>query len=176
MGKCCERHIKDSRKLTMYLYFSHSPRGFHVSTSYEIIKVPGDGHCMIHAWKIALQNSREIRNKPFYTQLYNSIYDEFTKNINHYINFVLDTTDIAEEVHNYLLRRDYASDIGDLVLQALANVTKTSAMIYIEDELGKLVQSSYIEPINGQIEGSINLLKSGQHYDVIVFGITGEAT
>ena len=105
-----------------------------MSTSCEIIKVPGDGHCMIHAWKIALQNSREIRNKPFYTQLYNSIYDEFTKNINHYINFVLDTTDIAEEVHNYLLRRDYASDIGDLVLQALANVTKTSAMIYIEDE------------------------------------------
>ena len=131
---------------------------------------------MIHAWKIALQNSREVQNKPFYTQLYNLIHNEFTKNIDHYSNFVLDTTDFAKEVHNYLQHGDYASDIGDLVLQALANVTEISAVIYTEDELGKPVQSSYIEPINGQSKGSISLLKRGQHYDVIVLGITGEAT
>lgn len=130
---------------------------------------------MIHAWKIALQNTREIRTKPFYTQLYNSIFDEFTKNINRYINFVSVTTDFAEEVQNYLQRRNYASDIGDLVLQALANVTEISALIYIEDNLGRLVQSSYIEPINGQSKGLINLLKRGQHYDVIVSRNTGES-
>ena len=131
---------------------------------------------MIHAWKIALQNSREILNKPFYTNLYNSIYDEFTKNITRYSNFVPDTTDFAKEVHNYLHHKDYASDIGDLVLQALANATEISAMIYTEDELGKAVQSSYIKPINGQSKGLINLLKRGQHYDVIILGCTGEAT
>ena len=130
---------------------------------------------MIHAWKIALQNTREIRTKPFYTQLYNSIFDEFTKNINRYINFVSVTTDFAEEVQNNLQRRNYASDIGDLVLQALANVTEISALIYIEDNLGRLVQSSYIEPINGQSKGLINLLKRGQHYDVIVSRNTGES-
>lgn len=130
---------------------------------------------MIHAWKIALQNTREIRTKPFYTQLYNSIFDEFTKNINRYINFVSVTTDFAEEVQNYLQRRNYASDIGDLVLQALANVTEISALIYIEDNLGRIVQSSYIEPINGQSKGLINLLKRGQHYDVIVSRNTGES-
>ena len=175
METCFERHIRDSRKLTLYLYFSHRPRGFHASSIYEIIKVPRDGHCIIHAWKIALQNSREIRNQPFYTQLYGSIYDEFTKNINRYSNFVTDITDFAKEVHNYLQHGDYASDIGDLILQALANVTEISAMIYTEDELGKSVQSSYIEPINGQSKGLINLLKRGQHYDVIVLGSTGEA-
>ena len=114
---------------------------------------------MIHAWKIALQNAREIRTKPFYTQLYNSLFDEFKKNINRYSNFVSDTTDFDKEVQNYLQRRDYASDIGDLVLQALANVTEVSALIYIEDNLGRPVQSTYIEPINGQSKCLINLLK-----------------
>ena len=131
---------------------------------------------MIHAWKIALQNSRQIQNKPCFTQLHNSIYDEFLKNFNHYSNFVPDTTDLAEEVHKYLEHRNYASDTGDLVFQALANVTEISAMIYKEDEQDKPVQYSYIEPINGHSKGLINLLKRGQHYDVIVLGKTGEAT
>ena len=144
-------------------------------TDYVILRAPIDGHCMIHAWKIALQNAREIRTKPFYTQLYNSLFDEFKKNINRYSSFVSDTTDFDKEVQNYLQRRDYASDIGDLVLQALANVTEVSALIYIEDNLGRPVQSTYIEPINGQSKCLINLLKKGQHYDVIVSRNTSES-
>ena len=72
--------------------------------------------------------------------------------------------------------KNYASDIGDLVLPALANVTKTFAMIYTEEEVGKTVQSSSIEPINGQSKGRINLLKRGQHYDAIVLASRGEPT
>ena len=131
---------------------------------------------MIHAWNIALENSEEIQNKPEYMQLYISIYHEFKENINRYRSFVSDTTDIAEEVRKYLQHRNYASDIGDLVLQSLANITKISAMIYTEDGEGNLVQSSFVEPVNGQGNGLINLLKRDQHYDVIVLGKTGEAT
>ena len=109
-------------------------------------------------------------------QLYISIYHEFKENINRYRSFVSDTTDIAEEVRKYLQHRNYASDIGDLVLQSLANITKISAMIYTEDGEGNLVQSSFVEPVNGQVNGLINLLKRDQHYDVIVLGKTGEAT
>ena len=49
-------------------------------------------------------------------------------------------------------------------------------MIYTEDGEGNLVQSSFVEPVNGQVNGLINLLKRDQHYDVIVLGKTGEAT
>ena len=71
--------------------------------------------------------------------------------------------------------RNYASDLGDLVLQALANATEISAMIYVvEDGKGSPVQSSIVKPINGQSKGLINLLKRGQDYDVIVLGTTGE--
>ena len=131
---------------------------------------------MIHAWNIALENSREIQNKPKYKQLCSSIYHEFKENINRYRNFISNAMDFDEEVHKYLQYGNYANEVGDLVLQALANVTKTSAMIYKEDWEGSPVQSSFVKPINGQSNGSINLLKRGQHYDVIVLGTTGEET
>ena len=70
--------------------------------------------------------------------------------------------------------RNYASELRDLVLQALANATEISAMIYVEDGEGSPVQFSTVKPINGQSKGLINLLKKGQHYDVIVLGTTGE--
>lgn len=75
----------------------------------------------------------------------------------------------------FLQHRNFASDVGDLVLHALANATEISAMVYKEDRGGNLVQSSYVEPINGQSSGLINLLKSGQHYDVIILENTGKA-
>ena len=130
---------------------------------------------MIHAWNIALENSREIRNKPKYIKLYNSLYHEFTENINRYRNFVSDTTDIAEEVMKYLRYGNFASEVGDLVLQALASVTKISAMIYTEDKEFRPIQSTFVKPVNCQSKGLINLLKRGQHYDVLVLGKTGEA-
>ena len=130
---------------------------------------------MLHAWSKALENSREIQNKPNYIQLRSLIHDEFTENLDSYINFISNTTNIAEELHKYLEDRNYASDLGDLVLQALANATEISAMIYVvEDGKGSPVQSSIVRPINGQSKGLINLLKRGQHYDVIVLGTTGE--
>ena len=130
---------------------------------------------MIHAWKKAVEKSRKIRNKLSYRELCNSIYYEFTNNTNRYRSFVPHTTNIAEEVDMYLQHRNFASDVGDLVLHALANATEISAMVYKEDRQGNLVQSSYVEPINGQSYGLINLLKSGQHYDVIILENTGKA-
>ena len=143
-------------------------------TNYQIIKAPSDGHCMIHAWDIALKNSRQIPNKPNYQQLCSSIHHELTKNNNRYRDFISNTTNMDEEVQKYLQHKNYASEVGDLVLPALANVTDISAIIYTEDGEGVAVQSSTVKPINCQSKGSINLLKKGQHYDVIVLGTTGE--
>ena len=66
--------------------------------------------------------------------------------------------------------KNYASDVGDLVLYALANSTETSAMIFTEDAERKPVLSSYVEPSTGESRNIIKLLKSDQHYNVIVFG------
>lgn len=170
-----ERCIENCRILDTCPYFTHSPQSLCVSENYEIIKTRKDGHCMIHAWKTALEKSKKIQKKPFYRELCNSIYYELTNNINRYSSFVPHTTNIAQEVDMFLQHRNFASDVGDLVLHALANATEISAMVYKEDRGGNLVQSSYVEPINGQSSGLINLLKSGQHYDVIILENTGKA-
>ena len=130
---------------------------------------------MMHAWNIALAKSRGT-SKLDHKQLCQLIHQEFTKNISYYRNFTQDTTDIEKEVQKYLQYKNYASVVGDMVLNALANATETSATIFTEDEKCTLVQSSYVKPYSGQIKDLINLLKSGQHYDVIVFGNAGQKT
>ena len=163
-----------SSALILSLYFSQRPQNVGVTTNYKIIKTPPDGHCIIHAWNIALAKSRgtsELDHK----QLCELIYQEFTKSISYYRNFVPDTTDIEKELQKYLESNDYASDVGDMVLNALANATETSATIFIEDGECALVQFSHVEPYISQSKDIINLLKSGQHYDVIVFGKAGES-
>ena len=130
---------------------------------------------MIHAWNIGLAKSRgtsELDHK----QLCELIHQEFAENINYYRNFVQDTTEIEKEVQKYLQDKNYASEVGDMVLNALANATETSATIFQEDGERTLVQSSYVKPHSGQSKDEINLLKTGQHYDVIVFGKAGEKT
>ena len=69
--------------------------------------------------------------------------------------------------------KNYASDVRNLVLYALANSTETSAMIFTEDAERKPVLSSYVEPSTGESRNITKLLKSDQHYNVIVFGNTG---
>ena len=178
METCFERHIQDSPVNMPCIYSSHrlKSKSFRESTYYQIIKVPSDGHCMIHAWKIALEYSREMQNKPSYEQLYNSIYYEFTKNKDFYRNFVSDIVNVEKEVLEYLQHRNFASEVGDLVLQALANVTGIYAIIYTENGEGSPAQSCLVQPTNGQRKGLINLLKRDQHYDVIILGKIGETT
>ena len=158
----------------MYLYLIHRSQHFNVSKNYKIIRAGSDGHCMIHAWEIALNELRHKQSKLDYEQLRQLILQEFMVNRKHYSCFVPDTADISKEVQEYLQDKSYASDVGDLVLYALANATGTSAMIYVEDGDGELVQVTCIKARNNQSNESINLLKSNQHYDVIVLEETGK--
>ena len=157
----------------MYLYLTHRSQHFNLSENYKIIRVPSDGHCMIHAWEIALNGLRQKQNKLDYEQLRELILQEFMVNSNYYSCFVPYTADIYKEVHDYLQYKCYASDVGDLVLYALSNATGASAMIYVEDKDGELVPSTCIKARNNPSNESINLLKSNQHYDVIVLEKTG---
>ena len=173
MKTCFQKYIKNSGVLNLCIYFSQRSHNLCANSNYKVIKAPADGHCMIHAWNMALERSQGT-NQPDYKHLCNLISQEFKKNINWYRKFVSDTTDIAKELQKYLQDKHYASDVGDLVLYALANSTETSAMIFKEDGERKAVLCSSVEPSSGQSNNLIKLLKSGQHYDVIVFENSGK--
>ena len=98
------------------------------------------------------------------------------KNFDYYNEFVPDTTNIAQDLKKYLHDGDYASPVEHLVPYALANITETYAMIYIKIEEGEFSYFDRIEPHSGKKNKGISLLKSGKHYDLMIWEKTGEGT
>ena len=117
---------------------------------------------------MALQRSTRT-SIPDYKQLCKLIYEEFTKNINWYRSFASDTTDVIKDIQNYLEDKHYASDVGDLVLYALETPQK-----HLPWFLQKIQNVNLSYPVTSNESRNITkLLKSDQHYNVIVFGNTG---
>ena len=59
----------------------------------KIYPVPGDVHCLIYSWKIALMDPAKLGFEPSYDVLRNLINMEFQRNINEY------TTSLLAEVY-----------------------------------------------------------------------------
>lgn len=148
-----------------------------MSTNYTIVNIPHGVHCIIHAWEIGLRESITTESSPSFNHLCKSITEELTiKNFDYYNEFVPDTTNIAQDLKKYLHDGDYASPVEHLVPYALANITETYAMIYIKIEEGEFSYFDRIEPHSGKKNKGISLLKSGKHYDLMIWEKTGEGT
>ena len=146
-----------------------------MSTNYTIVNIPHGVHCIIHAWEIGLRESITTESSPSFNHLCKSITEELTiKNFDYYNEFVPDTTNIAQDLKKYLHDGDYASPVEHLVPYALANITETYAMIYIKIEEGEFSYFDRIEP--HKKNKGISLLKSGKHYDLMIWEKTGEGT
>ena len=148
-----------------------------MSTNYTIVNIPHGVHCIINAWEIGLRESITTESSPSFNHLCKSITEELTiKNFDYYNEFVPDTTNIAQDLKKYLHDGDYASPVEHLVPYALANITETYAMIYIKIEEGEFSYFDRIEPHSGKKNKGISLLKSGKHYDLMIWEKTGEGT
>lgn len=148
-----------------------------MSTNYAIVNIPHGVHCIIRAWEIGLRESITTESSPSFNHLCKSITEELTiKNFDYYNEFVPDTTNIAQDLKKYLHDGDYASPVEHLVPYALANITETYAMIYIKIEEGEFSYFDRIEPHSGKKNKGISLLKSGKHYDLMIWEKTGEGT
>ena len=135
----------------------------------EIVSVPGDGHCLIHAWEIGLKNSSSSKHKLTYEFLCQLIEFELLSHYQDYSNFMYDSSDFHQQVQMYVKEKHYSNQIGDIVINALATVTSTSVFIYEREESGHLIQKHYQKPMRGAaVNGYIRLLKTGEHYEPIV--------
>ena len=133
----------------------------------KIYPVPGDGHCLICSWENALMDSEKVQFEPSYDALRNLINMEFQRNINEYTSFLVSRSPY-EEVEKYLNEKSYSHEIGDIIINILANVTSTSAYIYEGGEGNEYIQSNFIAPRSRAINGEMQLFKRGEHYDPIV--------
>ena len=109
---------------------------------------------------------------------YSSLLDiakmEFLRNESDYKVFFEEGVNIRAEVDKVIKERNYECQIADMMCNILSNSTQTSVMIWTSAENKSLIQSIYIQPTRGPLNGIIHIHKSGQHYEPIVnFNMAG---
>ena len=62
----------------------------------------------------------------------------------------------------------YSSEIGDIIVNILANSTSTETHINIRNKENEFLQTNFIKSRGPAVNGDVHLLKSGEHYDPIV--------
>ena len=58
--------------------------------------------------------------------------------------------------------------MGNIIINKLANITSTSAHIYVAGKENEYVQSKFLVPQSRAINKTIHLFKKGQYYEPIV--------
>ncbi|KAK2560550.1 hypothetical protein P5673_016916 [Acropora cervicornis] len=133
--------------------------------------VPGDGHCLLHSWLRVLQAEGERENQtPL--DLLNDVNKEIEDNLLvHYVAFL--TGDWNLQMEAYLYHRVYNSDVVDLVIFALSNLSARICELYTVDS-GSVKKAFVITPWKeeraklAREKPTLSLLFRGKHYDPLL--------
>ena len=79
-------------------------------------------------------DSEKAQFEPSYDALRNLINMEFQRNINEYTSFLVSRSPY-EEVEKYLNERTYSHEIGDIIINILANVTIAHISMKVAKEM-----------------------------------------
>ena len=148
-------------------FFSSNISKFLQST--KVYDALGDGHCLVYSWEVALRGSNTTDFKPSYEALLCLIDMEVKRNEDKYSSFLV-STNIDKDAKKYLQEKKYSSEIGDIIINVLANSTSTEAYIYKRNQSNEYNQTNFIEPRQPAINGNVHLLGTGEHYQPIVPG------
>lgn len=131
------------------------------------ISVPGDGHCILHAFSQGVMEIEGHQNEYSVTSLLPKIKEEVLGDLEHYSPFIGDTDDIdlVSELESYIIDRKYDSCVVDVMPHVLANVTHTSVSVLYVDEVDGRVRTHTIPPTKGTSKRTIFVCKIGMHYD-----------
>ena len=98
-----------------------SPKGL------SLVDVPGDGHCLLHAFLLCLQ---EQGINVGYSEMCERILEETHVNWHFYKQFHPEGCDILNDVNEYIRNKKYNTDAGDFILNILCNSYKVTATVY----------------------------------------------
>ncbi|CAB4032247.1 Hypothetical predicted protein [Paramuricea clavata] len=134
----------------------------HVQNLGKIRKVvPEDGHCMLHAFVLGLENSQY----KLVELLKPMIKKEVMDNINFYTPFL--NNGWEAKLDDYLRHKKYDASVVDLMYHILANITNSSVVVfYLQDN--NVCELPKIHPRNGDSGCVIYVSRIGQHYDAVL--------
>ena len=93
----------------------------------EVVAVPGDGHCLLHAVAESMKN--EGIQECTKDELCTILLTEVTSNLEHYRQYSVGR-DIISDVDRYIRLKEYNNDTIDSVLAALCNALGIAAVIF----------------------------------------------
>ncbi|XP_070189341.1 uro-adherence factor A-like isoform X1 [Littorina saxatilis] len=133
----------------------------------DIVNVPGDGHCLIHA---AVHASCEAGNQITHDELCNELMCEILCFRDHYENFTTDGQDIIRELSMFIFDNHYDTDTCDLLLGALPNVLESNVDVYHFQDNDRKYQRIKFRPQRQSVQPqrTILLISRGHHYSALV--------
>ena len=140
--------------------------------NYNIVKSPGDGHCLIHSVLTSLNFglSAESNSNVNASGLFSKLTDETVKHANRYVDFIdgNGSESLLCGLDEYIHDRKYDTSFGDLVPIILSNALSVNLLIVTKN--GSRFEINLIECQFDAIENPHMLIvfKTGFHYDAIV--------
>ena len=140
--------------------------------NYNIVKSPGDGHCLIHSVLTSLNFglSAESNSNVNASGLFSKLTDETVKHVNRYVDFIdgNGSESLLCGLDEYIHDRKYDTSFGDLVPIILSNALSVNLLIVTKN--GSRFEINLIECQFDAIENPHMLIvfKTGFHYDAIV--------
>ena len=133
------------------------------SNGMKRISVPGDGHYILHSWRLALA---EVHIEIGYEELLNIGTAEISNNLHFYPNF-LPGEDLVSQLEAYAIQHRYQNTVVDLMVHSLATATSTTCVTLSAPH--GVVRKTLVEPREGiQSTATIHLCKLGVHYDAVL--------
>jgi hypothetical protein len=139
----------------------------------EIVEVRSDGHCLLHAVSTAL-NSLEGGSTHNSRSLSQAIIREVSMNHDYYVDFSYSNTNIIKQVKDYVYRKTYSTDTGDIILTAICNAPGMTTYVYQKEHAGTCHRETRMPPGRPGVlsRGDIRLYLTGEglasHYAALV--------
>lgn len=139
----------------------------------QVLKQPGDGHCIIHSVRASLSKSRIVA-VPSYEGLLQMLRFEIMNNLVYYKEFInqadQENADIEADINRYINEKEYGKDTMDLIIWALANCLGVELRIF---ERSGQQFTLYTVPITPARRGEparavLDVLRTPEHYDALV--------
>ncbi|XP_066936516.1 uncharacterized protein [Clytia hemisphaerica] len=101
----------------------------------SIIQVPGDGHCLLYSWVIALRASEKSGIRPSYEELKAMLRQSFASYYGEeHREFMCDqeeNVNLQDELSEFIDRKNYGRQVGDeMIINVLATITKVRVGVW----------------------------------------------
>ena len=126
----------------------------------------GDGHCVLHAFHQSWNNQIRSPAAPDLETIISSIFVECTAKREQYLPFTcLSSVNFTNQLHRYLLKKEYLTSFCDLVPLILAN-SFGIRIIVLNDVKGTL-HTCEIAPSCSKFNATLYIFRSDDHYSAL---------